>query len=328
VAVVEKLAFSNPFAREEDNTARNLAVGGGLLGTALGAGSYALRKPGIRAALGHAFPGVVEARNAIMQPGRKAVLDQVLEQSTGVHEAARMEIERQAKFIAEQMQAAGLDPKAARIAIAGLGGSGKGTLARALKEQLGIDAVELDDLTKGMRPFTNTLEEALGTPETTKLRRGMMYDQKRVTTELDPDIFDAVIKLKRDPERIKQQLYGRGRGAWQADLMDMDRSQAVLDRSFDLSRGNALEVGDGVALKLRPQEGFGLREALDADLATKGVRPDGMSQLQKLQKSVDPKRLALNGVAGEFKLDELGQAAGATLGGGALLGTAGYMAGA
>lgn len=324
----EKLALTAPWEalHERDNVRANASLLGAGAGAALGAGLYARSRPGVRAAMGHAGEAASEFAKNLLQPGRAAVLDAARVKG-GLSPQAQEAVAAQAKAIADQVRAKGLDPATARIAVAGLGGSGKGTLAKALSAELGIDAVELDELTKGLRPMSNTLEETFGDASNNMLRPGMIADQKRVMSELDPDMFDAVIRLDRDPSRINEQLINRGRGAWQADLLDNGRSQRVLNKAFDASGGEALDMGDGVAMKFRPEEGFGLGAALDADLGRMGIKADGMSQFEKLQKTVDPSGPALKGVAGEVNWDELSRLGGAVGGIGAVGGSAGYVAG-
>lgn len=328
VRYIEKVALTAPWEvlHERDNVQANSALIGAGLGTALGAGMYAKSRPGIRAALSHAGQSTVDYVKNLLQPGRQSIID-AARSSGGMSAEARAQVAEQAKLIAAKIREAGLDPEQARIAVAGLGGSGKGTLAAELARELGIKSVELDDLTKGLRPAANTLEETFGTAQNNLLKPGLIAEQKRVMTELDPDMFDAVIRLDRDPARIREQLISRGRGAWQSDLLDNDKSQKVLNYAFDNIKGDAFDAGDGVALKLRPAEGFGLKEKLHADMASRGIDPGEASQFENIQRVVAPRSPAFKGVAGEANWDELSRLGMSVGGAGVVGGSAGYVAG-
>lgn len=246
--VAEKAGAALPLAA---GIAAPLALGAGLLS----------RKPGIQANI-HA-----------LQAGQG--LDVQKKDTSG---ELPPEAADQAGRIADALTAHGLDPRSLRMAVDAPPGSGKSTLSRALAERTGIHHYGLD-----WRPH-GRLHSALGGRDIEKMprapRAGEVLEHYQLLRSYDPELFDAVVHIQRDPETIKKQIIGRGQDAYIADLMDYDKSLGVGRLAFDTLGGDPIDIGNGVMLKLRPQTGWG--NALDQRLLAAGVDPSGLSRHEKL----------------------------------------------
>lgn len=313
-AELVKLSFdlhALPFMKERENERRNKALAGASVGVGAGLGAFALSKPGIRATMKNVLKNNADEAAELINKPRAGMIAEIGEDTAKDYEAT---LRAQAKVIAAQLRDKGIDPATARIGVAGIGGSGKSTLARMVAEEASMDARSLDDLTKGPSSLVrNQLATAVEKLKSSgkDLATGSVYDQKRILTELNPDHFDAIVNIQRPVARAEKQLIERGRGAWQADMLDNDKAQRMTDYAFNASKGDATDLGDGVAVKLKPEGGFGLSDTLREELRANGVNADGMSQIRQIQKAMDPSSVAFNGLASELDTKQVGLAAAA-----------------
>lgn len=246
--VAEKAGAALPLAA---GIAAPLALGAGLLS----------RKPGIHANLGalHAGQGLdVEQKDTTGELHPDAVA--------------------QAGRIAEAFKARGLDPRVMRMAVDAPPGSGKSTLSRAMAQGMGVKHYGLDWM-----PHAR-LHAALGGRNIEKMprapRAGEILEHYQLLRSYDPEMFDAVVHMQRDPDVIKKQIIGRGQDAYIADFMDYDKSLGVGRLAFDTLAGDPVDLGNGTMMKLRPAEGWG--DALDQRLVAAGIDPSGLSRHEKL----------------------------------------------
>lgn len=227
-----------------------LAVGGGILAS----------KPGLRAnARALAEGGSTKERD---------VSGELPEPAIG-----------QANAIRDALVAHGLDPSSVRMGIDAPPGSGKTTLARALAQQAGMKHYGLDwepgNWWKSTVGLGRNVEKMPRAPHA-----GEVLEHYMLGRTYDPELFDAMVHIHRDPEVLKQQLQHRGHGAYIGDLMDLQKSLGVADLGFDTLGGEMIDLGNGVQMKLRPREGWG--DALDQRLMQAGVDPTGLSRHEKL----------------------------------------------
>lgn len=185
----------------------------------------------------------------------------------------------QAAAIRDALTQHGLDPATVRMGIDAPPGSGKTTLARALAQQAGMKNYGLDwepgNWWKSTVGLGRNVEKMPRAPHA-----GEVLEHYMLGRTYDPELFDAMVHIHRDPSVLRQQLQHRGHGAYIGDLMDLDKSLGVADLGFNTLGGETVDLGDGVQLKLRPREGWG--NALDQQLMQKGIDPTGLSRHEKL----------------------------------------------
>lgn len=173
----------------------------------------------------------------------------------------------------------GLNPTTMRIGIDAPPGSGKTTLARALAQHTGMKHYGLDwepgNAWKSTIGLGRNVESTPHAP-----RAGEILEHYLLNRTHDPELFDAQIHIKRDPKVIREQLTRRGNAAYIGDTMDLEKSLGVADLGFDTLGGDMVDIGDGIQLKLRPQEGWG--NQLDHQLMQRGINPEGLSRHEKL----------------------------------------------
>ena len=109
---------------------------------------------------------------------------------------------------------------------------------------------------------------------------GEILEHQQLLRSYDPELFDAAIHINKDPATIRQQVLQRGRDARAHDLLDYEKSIDVGNRAFDTLGGDAIDLGGGATMKLRPQAGWG--DALDQQLAAAGIDATGLTRHQKL----------------------------------------------
>lgn len=227
-----------------------LAVGGAML----------LRKPGIKA----------DIANSFNQPGDIHQKD--------VEQEIPAEVQAQAARAAQIFTERGIDPSTLRMAVDAPSGAGKTVLSRALAQQTGMRHHGLD-----WRPNLR-FHQLMGGGDIEKMpytpHAGEILEHQQLLRSYDPSQFDAAIHIVRDPETIRQQVLQRGRGARAHDLLDYEKSIDVGRRAFDTLGGDAIDLGGGTLMKLRPQAGWG--DALDQQLTAAGIDATGLSRHQKL----------------------------------------------
>lgn len=236
------------------------------------------------AALGTGLPLIVGGALLANKPGMRSNINNLFANKGTTQEQDTSgelptEAIQQADAIHQALRAHGLDPQTIRMGIDAPPGSGKTTLARALAQQTGIKHYGLDWLPG------NALHSSIGLGRNMeKMPRaphaGEVLEHYMLGRTYDPELFDAMVHIHRDPEIIKQQLRARGNSAYISDMMDLPKSLGVADLGFDTLGGNTIDIGNGIQMKMRPHEGWG--DQLDQRLLQSGIDPTGMSRHSKL----------------------------------------------
>lgn len=227
-----------------------LAIGGGILAS----------KPGIRADLADRFgnPGDIHQKDVA-----QTIPDEVQGHAT-----------RATQALAER----GINPAALRIAVDAPSGAGKTVLSKALAQQMGLRHHGLD-----WRPNLR-MHQLMGGGDIEKTpyapHAGEILEHQQLLRSYDPELFDVAIHIHKDPHTIRQQVLKRGRGARTHDLLDYEKSIGVGRKAFETLGGDAIDLGGGVMMKIRPQGGWG--NALDQQLASQGIDPMNLTRHQKL----------------------------------------------
>ena len=293
------------------NGAKSLGLlgAGTALGATAGLGAMALRGKGTRAQFMAGLRGLGRG-------GAKGVEMQSMQQ--GLPDA----VVQHAKQIADTLRQKGIDPKTARIGIGATGGTGKSTLAEALKRELGMQSVGGDGF--GRYVFGRDLATHF---KKNPIAPGSIVEQTHLLNQLDPDQFDAIIHLEKPIKQIEEQLLKRGRGAAQADFYNNPRIQQGIRHAFDHTEGSAHDIAEGVRLKLRPEGGFQADRHLNRALAEKGVSvPESMDRQARLQSLVSGDAVSLPGQLPLLRKGHIaGIGAGGLVGGGMGYGATSYV---
>lgn len=235
----------------ERNRRRLRTAVAGLGAAGLTAGALAMSRRGIRA-------NTMAYLRGLRRGGARAV-----ERSSSIPAEALAQAEQVANALRER----GLDPRTARIAIAGTGGTGKSTLARGLSHHLGMQTKVLDDV--GMTP---TGRDYVSYLKKNPIPHGYIAEQTHLLNQVDPNHFDAIIRVHKPMDQVKNQILNRGRGAAQIDLYDYDRLNKSIGTSFESALGTKFSPVSGIDIKMRPQDGFHGEQGLRSMIASRGLK--------------------------------------------------------
>jgi len=273
---LEKFAFKFKIEKDDGRPGWQKALpwAAGIGIPAATIGGLMLSKPGIRATL----------KNTVSRKGDLQQQDAASEiPSNALATADR---------IGEVLKQRGVDPATLRFAVDAPPGTGKTTLSRAISQQLGMKHYGLDWLPN------NAVNTALGGGHIETMprppRAGEILEHFNLLRAYDPEVFDAVLHIKKDPALIKQQIIRRGRGAYASDMLDYNLAGQVGASAFDTLAGDPIDLGGGALMKLRPREGWD-QQRLDKMLEEKGMSPADMSRHEKLLSLVKGQRTSGSG---------------------------------
>jgi len=286
--------------RKQSSSSENIALGAGV-GAALGGLAFLARNPMFRKHVLHSVSSALKRSSPVVKEMRGKIPESAI---------------KDAKEVARVLKEKGIDPSTARIAVAGTGGTGKTTFSRALGKELGMKNFHLDGYYKNGRDLPQFLKNTGGLP------RGSVAEQTHLLSQVEPDTFDAIIRLSKPMNKVKSQLSSRNRGAYQWELYDYPKVHEAIRASFNNTKGAATKVREGIELKVKPKGGFEANGILDASLRATGIDPKGLSRQQKVISVVTGKKEILDGTLPYFKGKTVAELAALP----AVFGTAGAIA--
>lgn len=169
----------------------------------------------------------------------------------------------EAKQIASHLRKQGINPRKARIAVTGAGGTGKSTLSRALAQEMRMGHNALDDVTKVRRKGLSWTRDF----SKVDFARNTIHEQSHLLTEVSPDRFDAVIHLEAPANQVKKRLLKRKRGAYQGELWDYIKTQKVLREAADSAGGARRDFSNGRVFVRTPEGRKGRFQSADQYLS-------------------------------------------------------------
>lgn len=242
-----------------------------------------------RAGKGLATTGAVALGMAAAMPGLRREMWYALKRVAGkvprdpglgapVPEYARTT----AKEIIKQVRKAGIPLDQARIGVSGIGGSGKSTIARAIAEQMGTKAHELDIVGGSLLKGKRLGDYIKKTPVTNR----SVFEQTHLLNKVSPQNFNVAIRVTTPVEKTMQQLLARQRGAFQHDLYNIGKLDKVVRAAHETMGGKKLKGVGNVEIRVGTVKQPFSDKALRDGLRMKGIDPSGKTREEQLQSLV------------------------------------------
>jgi ABC-type phosphate/phosphonate transport system ATPase subunit len=229
----------------------------------------------------------------------------------GLGQAIPSNVQHSSKRLIKELRRAGVDPRKARIAVVGTGGSGKSTIARGIADQLGTKANELDIVGKNTLSGRR-LSEYMGRHAPGK---GSVYEQTHLLNKVDPRHFNVVVKVNTPTKVVKDRLLKRQRGAWQHDFYNIDKLNKVIDKGFRSAGGKRLNDVDNLSISVSKKGNTFGDGGLKKEMRSRKMSPKGMTREEMLQSLVGGKRESGAPAFSYFKKGKLLAAASAPVAG-------------
>lgn len=166
-------------------------------------------------------------------------------------------VNKQAGLIVKFLKLKKVSPK--RIAIDGIPGSGKTTLARALAKKMNFKRMTLDYIDMD-KPLDFSEEKTI-------------YEHHRLLRTQDIDPFDCIIYIDAPIDISKKRCLHRKRGAVNIDVFDYQKLKHIGERAFKLADGKVHHIDNSfIQIKIRPRKGYQAYENLCAEIKRKGLK--------------------------------------------------------
>jgi hypothetical protein len=246
-------------------------------GAALGLGAFALAHKGVRRNLGAQIKSLMSFGKGVKQLEGKAKIPSSVQQ--------------EARAVAAEIRAAGLDPKKISIGVSGPSGVGKSTFTAALKKETGMNRVDLDRVNPGILSTKGFVRDA-----ERNIKPGTITEQMNLLSAASPDKMDVIINMSKPAGTVREQLYSRGRGAVGDAVLDQKRVRKSIDVAFHSTDGKVLEPAKGIQMKFKPKGGFKPNQHLDSQVKQFGVDPVGLTRREKVYAITNERKPVLPGM--------------------------------
>ena len=227
--------------------------------------------------------GMVVLRGFLRKPGIQAYLDHLVDRVIPFRDAAPLApvvVDRNAAAVAKLFRERGLTPL--RLAVDGLPGSGKSSLAAALGRELGMEVVCLDH-------HDMDQEQDFSRPMA-------IYEHHRLFRTQNLDHFDALAYIDEPVQSCRERVLRRKRGGYLVEILDYDLLKRVGDMAFRCADGEETSIlsndqgNDGdesmglgsLRIKFRPETGFREQSRIQDELRRQGFEDEGYAKEEAL----------------------------------------------
>ena len=227
--------------------------------------------------------GMVVLRAFLRKPGIQAYLDHLVDRVIPFRDAAPLApvvVDRNAAAVAKLFRERGLTPL--RLAVDGLPGSGKSSLAAALGRELGMEVVCLDH-------HDMDQEQDFSRPMA-------IYEHHRLFRTQNLDHFDALAYIDEPVQACRERVLRRKRGGYLVEILDYDLLKRVGDMAFRCADGEETSIlsndqgNDGdesmglgsLRIKFRPETGFREQSRIQDELRRQGFEDEGYAKEEAL----------------------------------------------
>lgn len=209
-----------------------------------------------------------------------------LARTTELHEVTQDYYKNLAKRVAKKIRRSGVNPAKARIAVGGIGGSGKSTFSRYLAKELKIPYTDMDPLIKSDKSVRgryylrgkNLSKYIAENP----IPKGAIYEQQHILTKVSPKEFDVAIMVDPKIKDIKSRVLKRERAAYQHDFYKYKPLRKTQRYALKSLGGKNLGKVDDVRVRVSTSNKPFSEKKRKKDLKRLGYKPKELDREQKV----------------------------------------------